>query len=312
MWFGVGATLLPGFAADEVTVLPHPGAFSLAAARMGWPLAETACLTVHGRPLEAVALHLYPGARLLVLSEDGTTPARLAGLLAAQGFAASRITVLEHLGGPAEQCFLWREGRCADLNTLAVEVIGPPGLSRLPGLPDEAFLHDGQLTKREVRAVTLSALAPWPGALLWDVGAGCGSVAIEWARAGGRAIAIEPDTDRRARIAHNAARLGVPGLTVVAGSAPEVLAGLEPPDAVFIGGGTSRPGVIEAGWAALKPTGRLVANGVTAEAEAALFAWQASHGGELSRIAISRLAPTGRFHTWHPLMPVTQYLGIKP
>jgi precorrin-6Y C5,15-methyltransferase (decarboxylating) len=318
MWFGIGATLAGVFPQDEMTVVPHPGAFSLAAARLGWPLQETICLSIHGRPIEGVLLHLQPGNRLLVLSHDAASPAGLAALLDVRGFGASRLTVLERLGGPAEcrvsgEAADWPHQAVDALNVVAVEIRGSGRfLARVPGLPDDAFLHDGQMTKREVRAATLSALAPWPGACLWDVGAGCGSVAVEWARAGGCAVAIEQDAARRDMISHNAIRLGVPGLRVVAGQAPEVLAGLDQsPDAVFIGGGLSVPGVLDAGWAALPPGGRLVANAVTTEAEAVLLAWHRRLGGELTRLEVSRLSATGRYHTWHPLMPVTQYWGIK-
>jgi precorrin-6Y C5,15-methyltransferase (decarboxylating) len=318
MWFGIGATLAGAFPPDETTVVPHPGAFSLAAARLGWPLHETTCLSIHGRPFDAVELHLQPGNRLLILSHDGGSPARLACLLTERGFGASRLTVFERLGGPAERHISgtaagWASTEVDALNTIAVDIAGGGAfLSRVPGLPDDAFRHDGQLTKREVRAATLSALAPWPGACLWDVGAGCGSIAIEWARAGGRAVAIEQDAGRRDMIAHNAVRLGVPGLCIVAGAAPEALATIgERPDAVFVGGGLSRSGVLDAAWRALALGGRLVANAVTAEGEAALLAWQARQGGELARLAVSRLAATGHFHTWHPLMPVTQYWGIR-
>jgi precorrin-6Y C5,15-methyltransferase (decarboxylating) len=321
MWFGIGATLARRFPPDQLTVIPHPGAFSLAAARLGWPLNEVICLSVHGRPIEIVSLHLAPGGRLLILAEDGQSPGRLAALLTARGFGASRLTVFERLGGPAERCRggradAWPAAPADDLNTVAVELVADPmaaPLPRVPGLPDSAFLHDGQLTKREIRAATLAALAPWPGACLWDVGAGCGSVAIEWARAGGRAVAIEPSPRRLDMIAHNASRLGVPDLLLIAGTAPAVLADLDGrPDAVFVGGGLSLPGLLDRCWESLPAGGRLVANAVTAEGEATLFAWHAGHGGDLVRLSVSRLSATGRFRTWHPARPVTQYCGHKP
>jgi precorrin-6Y C5,15-methyltransferase (decarboxylating) len=320
-WFGIGATLAGRFPPDELTVVPHPGAFSLAAARLGWPLHEIVCLSVHGRPLEAVTLHFQPRNRLLILSEDGTTPARLAALLAERGFGRSRLVALVRLGGPTERRVSstaagWPGAAVDDLNTVAVEIAADRAggfLSRVPGLPDDAFRHDGQLTKREVRATTLAALAPWPGACLWDIGAGCGSIAVEWARAGGKAIAVEREAGRRNLIARNALSLGVPGLTVVAGQAPEVLAQIaDPPDAVFVGGGVSQPDVVPTGWDALAAGGRLVANAVTAEGEAVLLDWHARHGGELVRLEVARLSATGRFHAWQPLRPVTQYRGIKP
>jgi len=312
MWFGIGATVTRWFDPAELTVLPHPGAFSLAAARLGWPLQDCLCLTVHGRPLAALALHLQPGRRLLVLGEDGGTPAAIAALLAEAGFAASRLVVLERLGGPLE---LIREesGPADSLAVIAIEVAADPGarpLSLVPGLPDDAFLHDGQLTKREIRAATLAALAPLPGQMLWDVGAGSGSVAIEWMRAGGAAIALEPHPERADRIALNAARLGVPGLELIRAAAP---AGLPQgsPNAIFVGGGVSAAGVLDSCWAALGPSGKLVANVVTAEGEAALLAFHAAHGGELTRLSVARLGAVGQFHSWHAAMPVTQYLGVK-
>jgi len=308
-WFGVGVTLRRHF--PEITTIPHPGAFSLAASRMGWALQDCLCLTIHGRPLEALALHLFSGAKLLVLSEDAASPAKVAALLTAKGWRYG-LTVLEHLGGPQERIHDQLD-QAADLNTLAIELQSGPALSRLAGLPDETFAHDGQLTKREVRAVTLASLSPWPGAVLWDVGAGCGSIAIEWARTGGKAVAIEHNPKRLEMIARNAAELGVPqSLSIIAGKAPSALEGQEAPDAIFIGGGLTSPGLLERCWSALKPGGRLVANAVTVEGEATLFAWQAAQGGEMSRIAISRLGKTGRFQSWHPFMPVTHYCGIKP
>ncbi|CAA7617280.1 precorrin-6y C5,15-methyltransferase (decarboxylating) subunit CbiE [Magnetospirillum sp. UT-4] len=317
MWFGIGATLAGWFDPAELAVIPHPGAFSLAAARLKWPLQECLCLTVHGRPLEALRLHLAPGRRLLVLAEDGRTAPALARLLVEAGFGPSLLAALESLGGPDERlrrahAESW-QGDTADLTTLAVECAAEPGRvppSLVPGLPDDCFEHDGQLTKREVRAITLAALAPLPGELLWDVGAGSGSVGIEWMRAGGRAVAIEPKPERAARIGRNALALGVPGLEVVQGAAPGALP-YSDPDAVFVGGGVSEPGLLEACRAALRPGGRLVANAVTAEGEAALLGFRSAHGGELVRLAVSQLAPVGGFHTWHPAMPVTQYRGRK-
>ncbi|MFO1056777.1 MAG: precorrin-6y C5,15-methyltransferase (decarboxylating) subunit CbiE [Dongiaceae bacterium] len=257
MWFGVGVTLARRIPHGEILVLPGLSAFSLACARLGWPLAEIECLTLHGRPLALLDAALAPGARLLLLSEDGTTPAAVAGRLAALGYGRSRLTVLEHMGGPQERrvdgiAADWPAGAIADLNTIAVEcVAGPDALRRplAPGLPDDAFRHDGQLTKRELRATVLAALAPQPGELLWDVGAGCGSVAIEWLRLGRRlsAIAIERDADRQALIEANAAALGTPHLRLVRGAAPAALADLPAPHAVFVGGGLATKGVLEAG-----------------------------------------------------------------
>jgi precorrin-6Y C5,15-methyltransferase (decarboxylating) len=322
MAYGIGVTLLRRFGADSARVFPGLSAFSLACARLGWPLAETVQLTLHGRPLELLKAHLVPGQRLLLLSEDATTPARVADLLSRAGFGPSRLHVLCHMGGPRERCIDARASDgigedVDDLNTLGVELVAEPGtrvLARTPGLPDEAFEHDGQMTKREVRAMTLAALAPVPGALLWDVGSGCGSVAIEWMRAADRtsAIAIERNADRRAMSARNALALGTPGLRVVAGSAPDALDGLEAPDAVFIGGGVACEGVIDTCWHALDDGGRIVANAVTLESEQALYRHHENLGGELVRIAVSRAEPVGRLTGWRPMMPVTQWRAVKP
>ena len=315
LWYGVATLLARHFGREEMLILPGLSAFSLAAARLHWPLAECATITLHGRPLERLALHLAPGKRLLILSEDGGTPAAVAAHLAARGWGESRLTVLERMGGERERrhdasAENWHPERCADLNTLAVECVAGPAariLSRAAGLPDDAFQHDGQITKRAVRAATLAALAPLPGALLWDVGAGAGSISIEWLRlGGGRAVAIEREAARAALIAANAAELGVPELEIVAGEAPAALRGLPPPDAVFLGGGVATPGLLEAAWSALAPKGRLVANAVTLAGETRLLEWHGRHGGQLSRIAVADAAPLGGGHTWRPHLPVTQ------
>ncbi len=322
LWYGVGVVLLRHFRREEMTIVPQPSAFSLAAARLGWPLAGCTALSLHSRPLDLLRLHLAPSARLLLLSEDGTTPRRVAALLAAAGWGPSRMTVFAHLGGAREavqerSAQAWGEEPSADLNTIALECAAATGtraLSRLAGLPDDAFEHDGQLTKREVRAATLARLAPLAGEALWDIGAGCGSIAIEWLRAapGNAAVAVEQNEARAAMVARNAASLGVPGLHIVAGSAPAAIAGLAPPDAVFVGGGASAPGLLPALWAALRPGGRLVANVVSSEGERAILDWQACHGGELCRVAVSRCEPLGSRHVWRPLMPVTQLAATKP
>jgi precorrin-6B C5,15-methyltransferase / cobalt-precorrin-6B C5,C15-methyltransferase len=305
-----------------VAIIPQPSAFSLAAARLGWPLADCATITFHGRPIEGLQLHLAPYRRILALSEDGDTPRAVAELLTVSGWGPSRLTVFAHLGGSRE-CVIdgdaqnWGARRVPDLNTLAIECRANPGartLSRLAGLPDDAFEHDGQLTKREVRAVTLAALNPLPGQTLWDVGAGCGSIGIEWIRSGaGRAaIAIERDPARAAMIARNAASLGVPGLRIVIRTAPAALGDLPHPDAIFIGGGITSAGLLEEAWGHLPAGGRLVANAVTAQGEARLLDWHARHGGALVRIAVSRAAPVGQRHLWRPLAPVTQLSVQKP
>ena len=321
MSFGIGVTLGRAFGHEPLTVLPAVGAFSLAAARLGWPLqaADVDCLTLHGRPLEMVNLHLRPGARLLILAEDGGTAETLARHLCEMGYGDSQITVLEHLDGEKENHVSgmareWNHPRGADLNTIAVICLANPEtkpLSRLAGLPDEAFTHDGQLTKREVRAATLASLAPQPGELLWDVGGGCGSIAIEWMRAGGRAIIIEKNPARIAMIRENANKLGVPFLKIIEGSAPETLADLPGPDAVFIGGGLTADGIFESCWNALGDNGRLAANAVTLEGEAKLLEWREKWGGQMSRIAVSREQAVGPLKGWKPLMAVTRLIAFK-
>ncbi len=322
MAYGIGVTLAKRLPREEMTIIPAPSAFSLAAARLGWSLVETDQLTLHGRPLALLNAYLQPGARLLILSEDGTTPAKVARLLRDRDYDASRMTVLEHMAGSKEKVVErtaadWGEEPTADLNTLAVDCrAGAEAvlLPRAPGLPDDAFRHDGQMTKREVRAATLAALAPVAGQRLWDVGAGCGSVAIEWMRTAPRAeaIAIERKPERLALIAANATALGTPKLGVVAGAAPGALADLAAPDAVFIGGGATTEGLFEVCWQALPPGGRLVANAVTLEGEQTLVRWRHEVGGDLTRIAVSRAEPVGPFTGWRPLMPVTQFLVTKP
>ncbi len=321
MWFGIGATLVRHLAKDEYRVHPAPSAFALAAARMGWPLQDVATLSVHGRPIEALQPHFQPGAKLLVLSDNGDTPAAVARMLCARGLSASAITVLEHMGGDSEARFdghagTWPPERRRDLNVVAVACVADAKALLLPvaaGLPDDAFIHDGQLTKRDVRAATIARLAPYPGALLWDVGAGCGSIGIEWMRThpACRAIAIERDEERRGMIATNAKALGVPGLRIVAGTAPAALDGLEPPDAVFVGGGASEAGLLESCWTALRPGGVLVANAVTLQSEAVLIAARETYNGELVRIAIAHASPVGKFDAWRTAMPVTTLTARK-
>jgi precorrin-6Y C5,15-methyltransferase (decarboxylating) len=320
--YGVGSVLARYVDARDMLVVPAPSAFSLAAARLGWALPEISLLSLHGRALDLVRPHLQPGARLLALTSDGDGPAALAHLLVEIGFGPSRLTVLEALGGPRERV---RSTTAADfdlnrvdpLNTVAVEVAAAPGarvIARAPGLPDDLFEHDGQITKRELRALTISALAPRRGQLLWDIGAGAGSVAIEWMLADPslRAIAIEARPDRAARIGRNAAALGVPGLVVVAGAAPAALDGLSPPNAIFVGGGAGEPGLLDRAAALLPPGGRLVVNAVTLETEALLLARHGAAGGELTRIAVARAGAIGARRGWRPALPVTQWAWVKP
>ena len=319
MNFGVGKHLAKKVPADELTIVPAPSAFSLAAARLAWSLPDTACFTLHGRPVASLACHVYPAARLLMLAHGRHTPGEVCAWLTGHGFGGSKMTALAHMGGDLEARF---DGSAddwphdvPDLHTLAVTCIAGPEASWLPrtaGLPDEAFEHDGKMTKREMRALAIARLMPHPGALLWDIGAGCGSVSVEWLRATphGRAIALEPIAERRAIAARNAAALGVPHCDIRDARAPDALADLPTPDAVFIGGGLSAE-TIETAIAALQPGGRLVAHAVTLESEAVLLAAHARHGGDLVRLSIDRAAPVGPYHGWRPAMPVTQWAWRK-
>src|SRR5688572_1904294 len=312
MHFGIGVPLVKRVPAEEMAIHPHISAFSLVAARMRWPLADAECLTIHGRPLDLLAGAVAPGRKLLLLSHDGGSPAEVALRLTELGYGASDVTVLEHMGGERERLYAgradaWAHPRAADLNTLAVlchasEAAQPLSLS--PGLPDDAFQHDGQLTKREIRAATLSALRPLPGQLLWDIGAGCGSISIEWLRTHRSlsAIAIENNITRRGLIEANAAALGTPHLRLVEIGAPQAYDGLPEPDAIFIGGGLGDAGVVEGAWERLKPGGRLVANAVTAEGEGHLFALRSKLGGEMTRLPVARLPPVGDPYGWNPRM----------
>ncbi|WP_428643032.1 precorrin-6y C5,15-methyltransferase (decarboxylating) subunit CbiE [Roseibium sp.] len=321
MWFGIGSSLLKHFSPLEMTVLPALSAFQLAASRMGWALQETECLSVHGRSVDLLRASLYPGARILTLTSNADTPRQVADLLADEGYGRSRMSVLEHLGGEKERrvegnAESW-SAEVADFHTLALEVIADPGLclrARTPGLADDAFRHDGKMTKQDIRAVTLAELKPYPGALLWDIGAGCGSVAIEWLRAANRtkAIGLEPNAERRQMAAENAVALGVPHLDLRDTDAPAGLEGLPQPDAVFIGGGLTAPGMVDTALAALRPGGRLVANAVTLESEAVLLDAFQKHGGSLKKLSIHKAGSIGGLTGWRPLMPVTQWSLTKP
>ncbi|MDX3693774.1 precorrin-6y C5,15-methyltransferase (decarboxylating) subunit CbiE [Streptomyces europaeiscabiei] len=323
MFYGIGRALAEE-AGDRLRVLPHPSSVSYAAARLGWPLEDVEVVTLVGRPAARLTAALHEGRRLLVLSADAGTPAEVAALLRDRGFGPSRMRVLEQLGGERERTSAeataddWARTHPpgAPLNIVSVECRRAPDTLRLgaaPGLPDEAYEHDGQLTKRYVRAATLAALAPAPGELLWDVGGGSGSIAIEWMRThpSCRAVTVERDPVRAERITRNADRLGVPGLRVVTGGAPGALAELPQPDAVFIGGGLTAPGLLDACLQALPPGGRLVANTVTLESEALLAAAHRRHGGELVRLAVAHTVPVGGFTGWRQAMPVTQWAVEK-
>jgi len=316
-FFGVGTLLRRHFAADEILAFPAPSAFSLGAARLGWSLQDCATLSLHGRALEAIMPHLQPRARILALSWDGSTPAKLARLLVERGMGRSTLTVCEAMGGARERlrsCVAedFALDDVAALNTLALEVVAERGANIIPrasGLPDSMFEHDGQISKRETRAITISALAPRRGELLWDIGAGSGSISIEWMLAdpANRAIAIEQNPERAARIGRNALALGVPALRVVQGRAPEALSGLATPQAIFVGGGATAPGALQTYLEALAPWGRLVVNAVTLETQSELIAAYKRWGGELTQASFAHADPVGRFTGWRAAMPVAQW-----
>jgi precorrin-6Y C5,15-methyltransferase (decarboxylating) len=320
--YGVARKLMEFIPFAEMEIIPSLSAFSLAAAKVGWSLPDCDTLTLHGREAAHIEPFIQPDVRLIVLTADRTTIAEVARRLTARGFGSSEITVLENMGGPRERMSSFRAEALpavdySDLNTLAIHCIAATDakrLSRLAGLPDDAFTHDGQITKREVRAATLAGLEPWPGALLWDVGAGCGSISIEWMRAAraAQAIAFESAPERLAMIAANADALGTPRLRVVPGTAPETFASQPAPDAVFIGGGLWIPGVFEGSWETLKPGGMMVANVVTIEGELHLYDLHEKHGGDIVRMEISHLTHVGRLRALRPRMAVTQWRARKP
>lgn len=321
-FYGVGATLSPHLEQGEFVCHPLPSSVSLAAARLGWSLQSTEVVSLHGRELRTIVPHLHPGRRIFALSWNLDTPAELARLLVARGFGPSRLTVLEALGGPEERirsCHAseYALSRCSDLNLVALDLVPDPHAVWLPlraSVPDTEFEHDGQLTKQDIRAITLSALQPRPGARLWDVGAGAGSIGIEWllSHPSCEAIAIEREPARCERIRRNAEALGVPQLAIVEGHAPDALEGLAPPDVIFVGGGVSDPSLLERCWSALGSRGRLVVNAVSLESEAQLLAEYAARGGELHRLSVESAAPLGTMTAWRPSLPVTQWRIQKP
>nr|WP_241839924.1 precorrin-6y C5,15-methyltransferase (decarboxylating) subunit CbiE [Frankia sp. CcI49] len=349
MHYGVGGTLTRALGPSRVRVLPAPSSISLACARLGWPVEEVTVVSTLGRPYAAIGPELRADARVLVLTGDEDGADRVHRLVTERNLAAE-LTVLERLGGPHERVHVHQAGPAAlprhDRLAIVAVRCAPgerrAGAGQVPGLPDETFTTDGVLTKQEVRAITLAALAPAPGELLWDVGAGSGGITTEWLRADRRCrvVAIEPRADRAAHVRANAERLagvvaspaGPAGpaampaaagaragsgaaagrLRLVEGRAPDVLAGLPTPDAVFVGGGASIPGVIDACLAALPPGGRLVVNAVTIETEAVLVDWHRRAGGRLRRIAISHAEPVGSFTAFRSALPVTQWVHTAP
>ncbi|AXE23669.1 cobalamin biosynthesis bifunctional protein CbiET [Streptomyces globosus] len=324
MFYGIGRALSEELGPEALRVHPHPSSVSYACARLGWPVEDTEVVTVVGRPVARLAAALHDGRRVLVLSSGAASPREIAALLRERGFGPSRMRVLEQLGSEREDAYEgtadgWDRPPGDPLNVVAVDcrrdpASAVPRLGATPGLPDAAYEHDGQLTKRHVRAATLCALAPAPGELLWDIGGGSGSIGIEWMRThpSCRAVAVERVPERAGRIGRNAAALGVPGLRVVTGSAPAALAGLPAPDAVFVGGGLTAPGLLDAVWEALPPGGRLVVNTVTLESEAVLGERHRRHGGDLVKLSVAHAVPVGGFTGWRQAMPVTQWSVVKP
>ena len=320
-FYGVGATLSRFMNAAEMRVFPAPSAFSLAAARLGWPLQETQCLSLHAHPIANLRRYLQPGQHVLALTSGAQSPAEIAHYLCAHGFGASHITVLEALGGTREKISEhiasgFNAPAIDPLNLIAIKVVASDDariIPSSPGLPDNWFDHDGQITKRDIRAWTIAALAPQPGERLWDIGAGAGSVSIEWMLSAPdmRAIAIESNQARAENIKANALALGTPELKLVEGRAPEALNGLDTPDAIFIGGGGTNDGVVQAAIDALPIGGRLVANAVTVEMEAVLMDAHAKLGGDMTRCAVSKIEPIGKLKTWRPALPITQWSWRK-
>jgi precorrin-6Y C5,15-methyltransferase (decarboxylating) len=321
MLHGIGATLARRLGPGRLLVHPHPSALALACARLGWPAAEVELVSTVGRSPDTLARSLQPGRRIVAYASGANGASELAGLLRERGFGPSRFVVLEQLGGPAERVIEstageWAERAADALHAVAIECRPGPGrawLPRTPGLPDDAYEHDGQITRRAIRALALAALSPAPGELLWDVGAGSGSIGIEWLRAEptARAIAIEARADRAQRAMRNARVLGVPQLELREGRAPEALEGLDDPDAVFVGGGLTQRGLVEGCWDALRPGGRLVANAVTIEGEQLLQAASAKHGGALVRLEVSQAEALGSFSAWRPQLPIVQWSARK-
>ena len=321
-FYGIGSVLGKHLTAEDMTCLPAPSSFALAASRMGWAQQDCTLISLHGRALEKIIRHLQPNARILALSWDETTPQKLAALLVARRMGGSKLTILSRMGGEAETICATRAAQfhaphTDPLNLIALEVVAETDARIIPlasGLPDDWFIHDGQITKRDMRALTLGALAPRSGEVLWDIGAGSGSVSIEWLLRDTslRALAIEQHPARIANIRANALNLGTPDIEIIEGAAPDVLADLPAPDAVFIGGGATKPGVIDAAYGALKRGGRLVINAVTLETQAELTTRLKAHGGRLVQVQLAEADKVGGFHGWRAAMPVVQWVVTKP
>ncbi|WP_426425019.1 precorrin-6y C5,15-methyltransferase (decarboxylating) subunit CbiE [Bradyrhizobium genosp. A] len=315
-WHGAGASLAEKLYGDEWIAHPAPSTFSLAAARLGWRLEATACLGLHATPFERLVPHLAQDARIICLVRDAAAMGKLAKWLTERGWGASLLWTLAALGGPREsidqhRADLFAEDIAGNLVAVAVQARGGQGIPRSSGLPDDLFVHDGQITKRPIRALALSALAPRPGERLWDIGAGSGSISVEWALCGGTSTAIEAREDRAVNIRSNAAAFGLAHrITVVTGQAPEVLATLDVPDAVFVGGGLDRA-MFDAVWSRLAPGARLLAHAVTLETEALLGELHQRHGGELMRVDIAHAAPLGRYRSWEAARPVVQWSAVR-
>lgn len=322
--YGIGSTLSEYVPASEMEVFPAPSAFSLACARLGWPLQKSRLLSLHGRAMSRLNGHLHHDVRIVALTSDGAAPALMASMLTERNMGESRMIVLEALGGPREniQSFtaqaLARESRAFDaLNVVALEIVqqGDTAVAGLaPGRSDVLFEHDGQITRRDIRAMTLARLSPRPGERLWDIGAGSGSVSIEWLLLDDslEAVAIERDDTRSQRIRRNAETLGVPRLEIVQGQAPEALNELTTPQAIFVGGGVSNMALMARCFDALAPGGRLVANAVTLESELALGECHRLLGGELMRLSLEQTAPLGSMIGWTPARTITQWVWTKP
>jgi len=321
MFYGIGSTLIEHIALDEMDMIPHPSCFSYACARLGWSMQDVVCRSVHARPLEMITRDIVDAAKMLILAHDGNSPANLAKLFIALGFGNSCFYILEHLGGSREKIIRLLateigERAFADLSVIAIECHGDGSEIRQVTntvLPDNAFEHDGQLTRQDIRAIIMTHLAPKYNEILWDVGAGCGSISIEWLRLGrdSRAIAIEKNAQRCDFIRRNAAALEVDGLQLIEAQAPQSLNSLEAPHAIFIGGGFANPDIGEHCWQNLRPGGRLVATAVTVETEAAFQIFSAKTKARLIRIDMSEVVPLGRYHTWQPSLPITIMIAHK-